>query len=294
MTSVGMLGLGIMGGAYARHLIAAGFDVVGYDPLPVKRASLQRLRGRPLASPAAVAAQATRIVTSLPSVAAFEFALFGRDGLARAARRGTIVIETSTLPVEVKERARRRLAALGVTLLDCPVSGTGAQAAAKDIVVYVSGERRACTHCRTILAGLSRSHYYCGEFGTGSKLKIIANLLVTIHNLSTAEAFVLAERAGVDAKLMYRVIGDGAGSSRMFELRGPMMLARRYQPPAMKVDIFQKDLAIIGKFATAVRCPTPLFSVAKRYHKAALQDYSMQDTAAVHAVLRRKAANKRR
>ena len=286
--TVGIIGLGIMGSAFAGHLRAARFAVVGYDVAGARLAALGKLGGIAAASPAAVAAAAPVIITSLPSVSAFEAALFGKDGIAAGTRRGAIVVETSTLPLAVKESARRRLEKIGATLLDCPISGTGAQAAAKDIVIYASGGRGACTRCGAIFAGFARDTYYCGAFGLGSKLKYIANLLVTIHNLSAAEAFVLAERAGVDAGLMYRAIKDGAGSSRMFEVRGPLMIKRRYLPATMKVDVYQKDIAIIKAFAAAVRCPTPLFTLSKRFYDAAMESgYAQHDTAVVHAVLRR-------
>ena len=245
---VGVVGLGIMGGAFARHLRVARFHVVGYDIAAARRSALRKLGGVPAASAADVAATARILITSLPSLPAFEAALFGRSGVAAGARKGTIIIEASTLPLDVKADARKRLAKTGVTLLDCPISGTGAQAAVKDIVIYASGDRRACARCKAVFAGFSRNAYYCGEFGAGSKLKFIANLLVTIHNLSTAEAFVLAERAGVDAELMYRVIKDGAGTSRMFEVRGPMMVRQQYLPATMKIDVYQKDIAIIKAF----------------------------------------------
>ena len=287
-TAVGIVGLGIMGGAFAKHLRAARMPVVGYDVAAARLAALRRLGGTAAASPAAVAAAARVLITSLPSAAAFETALFGTDGIVVGARRGTIVIEASTLPLDVKEGARKRFAKTGVILLDCPISGTGAQAAAKDIVIYASGERAACARCRPIFAGFARNSYYCGPFGTGSKLKYIANLLVTIHNLSTAEAFVLAERAGVDAGLMYRVIRDGAGTSRMFEVRGPLMIRRSYLPATMKVDVYQKDIAIIRAFAARLRCPTPLFTLSTRFYDAAMKrGYAKMDTAAVHAILRR-------
>ena len=96
--------------------------------------------------------------------------------------------------------------------------------------------------------GFARSTYYCGEFGVGSKLKFVANLLVTIHNLSTAEAMVVGEKAGLDLDLLYRVIGDGAGSSRMFQVRGPLMVAGRYLPAHMKSKIYQKDIDIIRAY----------------------------------------------
>ena len=283
---VGIIGLGIMGGAFAKHLRAARFNVAGYDIAAARRAALRKLGGITPASAAAVAATARILITSLPSLPAFEAALFGKHGIAAGARKGTIVIEASTLPLEIKTDARRRLAKSGVILLDCPISGTGAQAAVKDIVIYASGERRACAQCKAVFAGFARNAYYCGEFGSGSKLKFIANLLVTIHNLSTAEAFVLAERAGVDTELMYRVIKDGAGTSRMFEVRGPMMVRKKYLPATMKIDVYQKDIAIIRAFAAKLRCPTPLFTLSKRYYDMAYASgFQKHDTGAVHAVL---------
>ncbi len=292
--TVGIVGLGIMGGAFAKHLRAARFPVVGFDPVAARLAALRKLGGECAASPAAAAAAARVIITSLPSVKAFEVALFGKDGVVAGARRGTIVIEASTLPLDVKQRALEQCESAGILLLDCPISGTGAQAAMKDIAVYASGKRDAFKRCRAIFAGFARSTYYCGEFGIGSKLKYIANLLVTIHNLSTAEAFMLAERAGVDAELVYRVIKDGAGTSRMFEVRGPLMVKRRYLPATMKVDVYQKDIAIISTFAGALRCPTPLFTLSKRFYNAAYRrGYAKHDTAVVHAILRDVAKSRR-
>ena len=292
---VGIVGLGIMGGAFAQHLRAAHFGVVGYDVAAARRSALRKIGGVSAPSSAEVAATARILITSLPSLPAFEAALFGKDGIAAGARKGTVVIEASTLPLEIKADARRRLAKTGVILLDCPISGTGAQAAAKDIVIYASGDRRACARCKAVFAGFARNAYYCGEFGAGSKLKFIANLLVTIHNLSTAEAFVLAERAGVDADLMYRVIKDGAGTSRMFEVRGPLMAKRNYLPATMKIDVYQKDIAIIKAFAAKLRCPTPLFTLSKRYYDLAYADgFEKYDTAAVHAVLRNEARSSRK
>ena len=219
-----------------------------------------------------------------------EDAYFGKDGIASGARPGTIVIEASTMTLELKESLRRRLARRRVTLLDCPISGTGAQAAAKDIAIYASGARGAFNRCRRVFDGFARSTYYCGEFGVGSKLKFVANLLVTIHNLSTAEAMVVGEKAGVDLGLLYRVISDGAGASRMFQVRGPLMVRGRYLPAHMKSKIYQKDIDIIRAFVRRMKCPTPLFDGSIPYYTAALrQGFGMEDTAAIHSVLRKRA-----
>ncbi len=289
-TPVGVVGLGIMGGAFARHLLAGGHPVIGYDIAAARRRELAGRGGRPARSCAEVARAARIIISSLPSRAAMEQAFFGKDGVLAGAVRGTVVIEASTMPIELKERCRRRFARAGVEMLDCPISGTGAQAAARDIAVYASGDRRAFSRCRKVFDSFARSTYYCGEFGIGSKLKFIANLLVTIHNLSTAEAMVMGEKAGLDLDLVYRVIRDGAGTSRMFEVRGPMMVHGRYLPATMKGDVYQKDIDIIHGFARRLKCPTPLFDRSLEFYSAALrQGRAKQDTAAIHAVLRKRA-----
>jgi 3-hydroxyisobutyrate dehydrogenase-like beta-hydroxyacid dehydrogenase len=284
---VGVIGLGIMGSAYAGHLIDAGFVTTGFDVADGAAQRFTRRGGTAAATPRAVAANAGVVICALPSAAALQAALFDPDGLAAGAGPGLIVVEASTLPLAVKERARARLAEHGVTLLDAPVSGTGSQAVVKDIVFYVSGERAAYDAAADVLAATARSVRYVGEFGAGSKLKYIANLLVTIHNLSTAEAVVLALKAGIDPALMLEVVGDGAGASRMLGVRGPMMVAGRYDEPTMKLDVYQKDIDIITAFAQEVGAPTPLFTQSAAFYAAALAEgRGKQDTAAIASVLK--------
>lgn len=284
---VGVIGLGIMGSAYAGHLLAAGCETVGFD---VAEDALRRFResgGRVAATPAAVAGEVDIVITALPSIAAFEQVLFGDDGVAAGTRPGLVVVEASTLPLETKESGRSRLAQRGIALLDAPVSGTGSQAQVRDIVIYASGEREAFDRALPALEHIARSVRYVGEFGNGSKLKYIANLLVTIHNLSTAEAVVLAQKAGVDPQLMLDVVGDGAGGSRMLQVRGPMMVAGSYDNAAMKLDIYQKDIDIIDAFAKEVGAPTPLFTQSTLFYTAALaQGRAKQDTAAIASILK--------
>jgi putative dehydrogenase len=290
LRTVGQVGLGIMGGAYAKHLRAAGFEVIGFDVDAKRRAELKGLGGKAARTVSDVSSRSPVVITSLPSLEAVDAAFFGKDGLLDGAPPGTIVIEASTLPLEVKLGVRDVCEERGVIVLDCPISGTGAQAAVKDISVYASGPKAAVKTCEPVFAGFARSMHYCGEYGNGSKLKFIANLLVTIHNLSAAEAMVLGRRSGLDLNLVYDVIRDGAGTSRMFEVRAPLMIAGDYSRATMKVDVYQKDIDIISDYASALRCPTPLFEASKAYYSAAYaQGYAKEDTAAIHAVLERMA-----
>jgi len=282
---VGVIGLGIMGSAMAGNIVAAQFPVLGYDVLPRRRAALVEAGGRATKSARELARRSSVVITSLPSAQAL------RDvagEVAAAGRRGQVVIETSTLPIAVKEDARAALAKRGVTLLDCPLSGTGAQARVRDVVVYASGERSAYRRSVAVMEAFARAHYFLGAFGAGSKMKFVANLLVAIHNVSTAEAMVLGRRAGLDPATMVEVLGDGAGSSRMLQVRGPMMAAGDYSAAAMKVGVWQKDMKIIGEFAREHDCPTPLFAATTPIYNAAMAlGFAESDTACVCAVLER-------
>ena len=280
--TVGMLGLGIMGSAMAANLLRAGYRVVGYDPVAACRRRLARLGGVAVRTPEEVAAAAPILVTSLPSAAALASA-------SKAISGRRIVLETSTLPIADKERARKALAAKGAVLLDCPLSGTGAQAKTGDLLVYASGERAAFRRALPVLRGFSRGQHYLGRFGNGSKMKFVANLLVAIHNVSAAEAIVLARRCGLDPAEAVRVLGDGAGGSRMLQVRGPMMAARRYLPATMSNALWQKDMKVIGAFLRAVGSPAPLFNATRPIYKATLKGLGKADTAAVAAVLERRA-----
>jgi putative dehydrogenase len=280
---VGVIGLGIMGSAMSGNIIRAGFPVLGYDVLAARRSALSKASGQAARNVRDVATKAQIVVTSLPSAEALHRVA---TEIAGAHQRGQIVIETSTLPIATKESARKLLADQGVTLLDCPLSGTGAQARVKDLVVYASGARTAYRRCIPVFEAFARTHYFLGPFGAGSKMKFVANLLVAIHNVSTAEALVLGMKAGLDPATMVNVLGDGAGASRMLQIRGPMMVRNNYSEAAMKVGVWQKDMGIITEFARELECPTPLFAATSAIYNAAMaQGFAESDTAAVCAVL---------
>jgi putative dehydrogenase len=281
--SVGMLGLGIMGSAMAANLMKAGFRVVGYDPVAACRRRHRKAGGIVAPDIETVARSASILITSLPSAAAL-----GSISKRIPRKTAKIVIETSTLPIPAKEQARQRLSKVGATLLDCPLSGTGAQAKTGDLVVFGSGISSKYRQTVPVLKGFSRSQYYLGKFGNGSKMKFAANLLVAIHNVSSAEAVILARRSGLDPALAVKVLGDGAGASRMLQVRGPLMVRRSYLPATVTNLTWQKDMKIIGDFVRRMRSPAPLFTATKAVYNAAMaQGHARHDTAAVCAVLER-------
>jgi 3-hydroxyisobutyrate dehydrogenase-like beta-hydroxyacid dehydrogenase len=289
--TVGIVGLGIMGGSFARNLHAAGWRVIGYDTDARRRRELTRAGIEIADGTPALAAAAPTIITSLPKPQALHATVQAIVGSGVPRR---VVIEAGTFTLEDKMQAAQALEAAGHTALDCPVSGTGAQAKVKDLVIYASGDSRAIRKLRPMFAAFSRQLHDLGAYGNGSRMKYVANLLVAIHNVASAEAMVLGIKAGLDPRQVLQLASAGAGNSRVLELRGPMMVKDRYDDPTMKIATWQKDMAVIGDYAQQLGCPTPLFSATLPVYAAAMaMGHGEEDTAAVCAVLETMAGVKR-
>ena len=290
--TVGVVGLGIMGGAFAGNLTEAGWRVIGYDVDPARCRALARLGVEIAADVGEVARKAPTVITSLPSPKALASTV-ATIVKTKVPRR--VFVEASTFTIEDKTAAEKKLRKAGHVMLDCPMSGTGAQARVRDLVVYASGNAAEIDKQRPMLAAFTRAVHDVGDFGNGSRMKYVANLLVAIHNVASAEAMVLGIKAGLPPQLIYDLIKTGAGNSRVFELRGPMMVKDDYASNVtMKISIWQKDMDVIGGFARKIRVPTPMFDASSAvYIKARKSGYDDQDTAAVCAVLEKMAGVKR-
>src|SRR4051812_18287831 len=290
--TVGVIGLGIMGGAFAKNLVRAGWRVVGFDTNAARRREA-RSAGVELAEDAAdVAARAPVILTSLPKPQALTETV---RKIAAAKLKRKLLVEMSTFAISDKEKAAAMLRKAGHVMLDTPVSGTGAQAANRDLVFYASGDRRLIRRLTPMLNGFGRHVFDVGQFGNGSRMKYVANLLVAINNVASAEAMTLGMKAGLPPQMIYDLIRVGAGNSRIFELRGPMMVKGKYNNPSMKISVWDKDMQVIGDYARKIRVPTPMFNASKPiYRKAQKSGFGAQDTAAVCAVMEKMAKVKRR
>jgi 3-hydroxyisobutyrate dehydrogenase/glyoxylate/succinic semialdehyde reductase len=280
-----MIGLGIMGGAIARNLVEREWRVIGFDTDPARCAELALANVTIADEAGRVARDAPIIMTSLPSPAAVENVA---HAIANSGQPPRIVIELSTLTIADKLRFESILKKAGHIALDCPLSGTGAQAAMRDLVVYASGDSDAIAACAGLFGDFAKQSADLGAFGNGSRMKFVANHLVAIHNVATAEAMILAERAGLDPKMVVDMVGPGAGGSRMFQMRAPMMVKGVYEPATMKVSIWKKDMAIIAEFAEGLGVETPMFTLTQPVYTEAMEmGLGDQDTAAVFEVLKK-------
>ena len=287
---VGVVGLGIMGSAMSHNLMKDGFAVVGFDPNPKAIANFKKAGGHVAKSAKDVASQVNFMILSLPGPGPL---MASAEEIAKSNNKNLIIAETSTLDPADKIQARDLLQKRGIILLDCPLSGTGAQARNKDLSIYSSGLKEAVKKMEHVFSGFTKAHYYLGKFGNGMQMKFMANLLVAIHNVSTAEALLFGANCGIDPALATKVLSDGAGGSRMLDVRGPVMAKGNWDEATMKVSTWQKDMKLITEALAASNTPAPTFVACQAIYNAAMgAGHADHDTAAVYAVLKRMSSKK--
>jgi len=292
---VGVIGLGIMGGMMAEALCAAGYSVVGYDPATPTRARLKKAGGRALASATAVAAAADVVITSLAKASVLEDVVAKIVAAKRSASRAPlVVIETSTLTLDDKARAQKALARAGAQTLDCPISGTAVRMKEGGWTIFASGPQAAFKRVKPVLDVFTKNVQFVGVYGNGTKMKFIANHLVAIYNVAVGESMTFARKMKLDPQQVWDLFSSSPVlGSGVFKLRGKLMVAQNYLPATMKVEVWQKDMQVIGDMAKSVDCPLPLFTTcAPIYTTAMAQGLSQQDTASVCEVLGRMAGLK--
>lgn len=279
--AVGFVGLGAMGSQLGRHALEAGLEVWVHDLDPARISVLADQGAHPAADVADLARRSRWIVTSLPTASALHgvVARIVASSGDRPGPRG--LIETSTLSVEDKESAAASLGAAGLGMVDAPLSGTSQQAATRDLIAYVSGSAEDCSAALPVIRTFTRAQYQLGRLGNGTRMKLVANHLVAIHNVAAAEALLLAARAGLDLPAVIEAVSDGAGGSRMLQVRGPLMASGEYAA-TMRVDNFVKDIDIIEQHASSLGSPVPLLAECARLYRTMLESGRGDlDTAAV-------------
>lgn len=284
--TVGVIGLGLMGSAVCPHLIEGGFEVVGLDIDAAKQEAMAAIGVAPAVTPREVAERADVVIMLLPTAEVLRQVTEGPDSIGEGAPTDATVVDSSTLLLEDKERAREALADKGIVLLDCPVSGTRSQVVQKDVVVFASGPDDAVARCQPVFDAFSRATKRLGGFGNATRMKLVHNLLTQIHIAAAAEAFTLGMKSGLDPDTILDAISDSAAVSRMFRLRGPKMAAQDYDEANAKIEVRVKDAHVIGAFARALNCPLPVFAASTQAFEAAMADgRGQQDTASVCAVV---------
>lgn len=289
---IGMIGLGIMGGAMAEALLKAGYSVTGFDVVSAAKQRLKAAGGKALANSTRVLEASDVVLVSVATSAALaQVAEQLCQAPKRPAGQRALVVETSTLPLEDKQAFAAAMKRAGLDVMDCPISGTAVRMKDRAWTMFASGSTTAYKRVEPVLRVFTDNVPYVGAYGNGSKMKFAANHLVAIYNVACAESVNLARKMGLDPKDVLALFGNspviGTGVMR---LRVPFMIDRRYTPATMKVEVWQKDMQVIGDMAKSVDCPTPLFSACAPIYSAAMaQGLAQSDTASVSEVLARMA-----
>ena len=285
---VGIYGLGIMGGTMAETLLDHGYTVCGFDIDAKAKTRFKKYGGQFLSHASDVAARADIVIVSVATSKALEqVTLAIVDGQhTRKAKTPPIVIETSTLTMADKNLFAKTLKSASIAALDCPISGTAVRIQDRAWTIFASGPQTAYKKALPVLEVFTDNVPYVGIFGNGTKLKFSANHLVAIYNVAYAESVALARKMGLDPQEVLKLFGNspvlGTGVMR---LRMDMMAKRKYSPPTMKVEVWQKDMEVIGQMAKSVDCPTPLFQACASIYTAAMaQGLSQEDTASTAEV----------
>ncbi|OYU13528.1 MAG: hypothetical protein CFE38_00440 [Comamonadaceae bacterium PBBC1] len=285
---VGVVGLGIMGGTMAEALLQQGYTVCGCDIDAKALARLKRAGGQCLGSAADVASQSDVVIVSLSTSQALAQVTQSIAAVPKSQwAHKPIVIETSTLPMADKDACANALGKMGIVTLDAPISGTAVRIKERAWTFFVSGKETAHRKVLPVLQVFTDKVSFVGPYGNGTKMKFAANHLVAIYNVAYAESVTLARKMGLNPQDVLDLFGNspvlGTGVMR---LRMPMMLERQYSPPTMKVEVWQKDMQVIGDMAKSVNCPTPLFSTcAAIYTSAMAQGLALEDTASTAEVM---------
>jgi len=281
MDRVGVIGLGKMGLPIARNLMVRGFRVTGYRRSGSPE--LARDGGTVAASAAEVAAETDVLLSIVPEAQDVEEVIAGPAGTLTALKPGTIHIEMSTIDVDRKARLRDQVRARGGDLLDCPISGSPGMVAPRLATTFASGDPASVSQVSAVLDAISGPWIYTGPFGTGAKMKYVANLLLAVHTVAAAEAMALARRSGLDLDLVQKTLDDSIASSAIWRQRGPLMAERSWSPAPGPVRTLHPILEQIQDEAARTGLPASVFVAAKEVFDRALADgWGDLDIACVH------------
>jgi 3-hydroxyisobutyrate dehydrogenase len=290
---VAVLGLGAMGLPMAARL-ATRLDVRGFDPVSERLALAKEAGVRPFDTARDAVAGADAVLLAVRNGTQLDEVLFGGTGVAEVLRPGAVVVLGSTVGTEAIPGTVERLAALGVDLVDAPLSGGPARAGAGDLLIVVGASPAARERARPVLELLASTLTVVGDHpGDGQALKTVNQLLCGVHIAAAAEALALADALGLDRQKTLAALEAGAAGSFMLSNRGPRMLQAYAEEGSeegaevlSRLDIFVKDMGIVGRAARAAGMPAPVAAAAEQlYLLGAAQGLGAEDDSAVIRVV---------
>lgn len=263
MTTVGFIGLGIMGGPMAANLVKAGFDVVGYNRSKPAADRLAEQGGRAAGTVAEAVRDADVVITMLPDSPDVEQVALGDDGVLANAKSGLLYIDCSTIKPDTARTVAEQAAKQGVRVLDAPVSG-GEQGAIDGVLsIMVGGEAEAFDAAKDVFDAVGKTVVHVGKAGSGQTVKAANQLIVAGTLELVAESIVFLEAHGVDTEAALSVLNGGLAGSAILERKGANMLKREFTP-GFRTELHHKDLGIVQAAAREAGVTIPLGAVASQ------------------------------
>ncbi len=253
---VGFIGLGIMGKPMARNLLKAGYPLVVYSRSRGPVDELAAAGAKAVGSPRAVAEQADIVITMVPDSPDVQQVVLGKDGVLEGLRRGSVLVDMSTISPIVSRELAAAVEAKGAHMLDAPVSGGEKGAIEGTLSIMVGGPSDVFARVRPLFAALGKNIVHIGAHGAGQVTKACNQIVVALTIQAVSEALVLATKAGVDPAKVREALLGGFAHSRILDLHGQRMLDRNFVP-GFKVKLHQKDLNIALGTGRAVGVPLP-------------------------------------
>jgi 3-hydroxyisobutyrate dehydrogenase-like beta-hydroxyacid dehydrogenase len=281
MKKVGVIGLGNIGSKVAENLLAAQFTVYGYSPS--KKDGFINSGGKWAESVGDLASQVEVIIHCLPSADILESTV---NQILAAKKNDLTVIDISSYDLTDKLAQAERLAAEGIVMLDCELSGLPFMVTKKTAAIFQSGNKTVIDSMADIFEAITEKHFYVGEFGTATKMKQLANVMVCAHNLIGAEILNLAEKSGMDKRAVFEVLSQSAAGSNTFSNKGPLMISREFEGGIGPFSHMFKYLARTLGLAKQVGAETPLIACTQKiYDIAEREGRHDQDIAAILSVV---------
>jgi len=260
---IAIVGVGLLGSAVASRLLASGFAVTGFDSRPDQLEALGPRGLKPASSPKDAASGADAVFTILPSLETVESVILGPGGLLESLPGSATLIQMSTISPTLTRRLGEAAAAAGIGFLDTPMSGTSAMVERGDCTIFAGGDAALVDACRAVFAAIAKRTVHVGPIGSASLAKLATNLLVGLNTAALAEALVLGTKGGLAPQALLDILKDSAAASKMVDVRGPLMVERRFEPQ-MKLDLFLKDFRLMLEEGERLGVALPLTSLTQQ------------------------------
>lgn len=283
---VGFIGLGNMGQGMAHNVLNAGFPLTVFTRTHAKIDKMEAAGARGASSPAQLTREVDLVLACLPDLATVEEVFLADDGVVAAAQSGQILVDHSTVGPATSRRIHEAARRKGAFFLDAPISGGPEGAAAGTLAIMVGGDAEAFAKAKPVFGAMGKTVVHMGPSGSGAVTKLVNQLLVGVHILSSCEALLLGAKAGLPTDKLVAVLKDSWGASRMLERNAPYIMKREFGPSGAPLRNMAKDMAIVAELAKDLGVPLPTGLAAERvFAWANANGLASRDLTALHVLL---------